>query len=558
MELIRARKIITMNPAAPYAEALVVHGGRIEFAGSIAEAEERYGARVHLHRVDLGAAVVVPGFNDNHLHALSMGQFFASPRIAGMDEATIVSYLLDAWKEAPAGELLLARGWDYPDCPNPRKELLDNAFPNHPVALIQYSGHGAWLNSRALALFKIDSRTPDPEGGRIGRDADGRPTGILTDGAVRPIHLRRFKRALSSHRSAAPHLSEALRRFAEAGITSVQDNTWLPRAVAYYRRFRKDHTLTARVSCWSYGELWYGDPLFSLRRFESDWVTRGPVKLFLDGAFSTRTAWLVDPYPGAGQTGMDAHGTATHSQEWLNAVLVRYAGRGRQIAAHAIGDGAARSYTDAVQAAAVRNPSVRDLRIRIEHGQLIHSTEIDRLAELGMIVAAQPHAAVNPEKDVAILGEVRSLRAYPYRSLLDSDVPLSFGSDVPGEETYSPLHGIQLAVDRDGPEAISAEEAIRAYTVGSAYAQFAENRKGMLAEGMAADLTVLDDDPLSVKPERISEINILKTIVDGRLVYDSVRGYIPGGSAISESTAGGRSIPMPRGGTNSGSQKPTP
>ncbi len=539
MEFIGARKIITMNPARPSAESLVLDGGRIVFVGSISEAEEQYGARGDLHRTDLGAAVVIPGFNDNHLHALSMGQFFASPRIAGMDGPAIVSFLRDVWKNEAAGELLVARGWDYPECPNPQKVLLDTAFPDNPVALIQYSGHGAWLNSRALSFFNINSKTPDPQGGRIGRDADGRPTGILTDDAVRPIHHRRFRQALSSYRSAAGHLSEALRRFAEVGITSVQDNTWLPRAVGYYRKFRKEHLLTCRLSCWSYGEAWYGDPLFGLRRFEPEWVTRGPVKLFLDGTFSTRTAWLVEPYPEVGRNAANARGTATHTQEWLNAVIARHAGRGRQIAAHAIGDGAARSYTDAVERAVARDPSVRDLRIRIEHGQLIHPREIERLAALGMLVAAQPHAGVNPAKDVAILGEERSLRAYPYRSLLDAGVPLSFGSDVPGEETYSPLYGIQLAVHRDGPEAISAEEALRAYTAGSAYAQFAEKEKGMLAKGMAADIAVLDDDPLSVRPEEISKIAILKTIINGKVVYDVGRGYLPGGTAISESTVDG-------------------
>ncbi len=486
------------------------------------------------------------------------GQFFASPRIAGLDGPAIVSFLRDVWKDEQAGELLVARGWDYPECPNPRKDLLDKAFPDNPVVLIQYSGHGAWLTGRALTLFGIDSRTPDPEGGRIGRDESGQPTGILTDDAVRPIHLRRFRQSLASYRRAAPHLSEALRRFAEVGITSVQDNTWLPRAVGYYRRFLKDHLLTSRMSCWSYGEFRYGEPIFNLRRFDTEWVSRGPVKIFLDGTFSTRTAWLVDPYPDAGKiAAANWSGTATHTQEWLNAKVARHAGRGRQIAAHAIGDGAARSYTDAVEAVVTRDPAVRDLRIRIEHAQLIHPGDIERLAELGMLVAAQPHAAVNPEKDLAILGEERSRRAYPYRSLLDAGVPLSFGSDVPGEETYSPLYGMQLAVNRDGPEAISAEEALRAYTVGSAHAEFAESRKGMLAEGMAADITVLDRDPLSVRSHEISDISILKTIVNGGLVYDATRGYIPGGSAISESTADGSSMPMPGGGANSRSQKPT-
>ncbi len=550
MDLIIAKKIVTMSPERPLVEAVAIDGGRVIAAGTWREIGSEFGNRRHVTVTNLGESTVVPGFNDNHLHAMSMGQFFSTPRLNGLNRDEIVETLEELWKDAEPGELLVARGWDYPECPNPELEVLDRTFPENPVALIQYSGHGAWLNSSALRRFGIDERTRDPQGGRILRDEAGKPTGILTDDAVRPIHSKRFRDAMRSFGRAKGHLSEALRHMAEVGITSVGDNTWLPSVVAYYRRFAREGRLTVRIGCWSYGELFYGETLMAIRRFDSEWVRRGPVKLFLDGTFSTRTAWLLDGYPdNPGQKG-----TATHEQKWLDNKLALYARRGRQGAAHAIGDGAVRSYVDAVEKAARSHRQTRDLRIRVEHGQLIHPDDMSRMADLGMVASAQPHAALNPEKDRAILGDRLFARAYPYRSLIAAGVPLSFGSDVPGEETWSPLYGMQLAVNREGREAITAEEALRAYTEGSAHAEFAERWKGRLAPGMAADFVVLERNPLAVRPEEISSIRLLMTVVDGRAVYDAPNGYASYGRTIAESAAGLSAIPSARGGEKSGSQ----
>jgi predicted amidohydrolase YtcJ len=549
MEILRAKRITTMDPANPHGEALVVDGGRVCFVGAWNEAVRRYGSRRDAQFIDLGENVVLPGFNDNHLHLMSLGQFFATPHLSGLDRKGIVEKLRETWKDAPAGSLLVARGWDYPACPDPDRETLDRAFPDNPVALIQFSGHGAWLNSRALEFFRIARSTPDPPGGRIMRDAEGELTGILTDDAVRPIHQRRFREAMRSFTSAAPQLSVALEKLAAVGVTSVGDNTWLPAAAGYYNRFRAEGRLTVRVNCWSYGELWYGEPLMRLRRFDREWVTRGAVKLFLDGTFSTRTAWLVGGYPDE----PEHLGTATHRQEWLERTIGRYARQGRQVAAHAIGDGAVRAYINAVAAAAQAGRDTRSLRIRVEHGQLVHPDDIPRMAELGVLASAQPHAAADPAKDRAILGEELYARAYPYRSLLDAGVRLSFGSDVPGEETFAPLYGIQLAVDREHPQAITVEEALAAYTSGSAHAEFAEQWKGRLAEGMAADLVVLEDDPAEVPARSIARVSVLQTVVDGRVVYDSRDGYLPEGRAIAESSSARMLSPSAAGGANESS-----
>jgi predicted amidohydrolase YtcJ len=179
---------------------------------------------------------------------------------------------------------------------------------------------------------------------------------------------------------------------------------------------------------------------------------------------------------------------------------------------------------------------------------------MERMEKLGMVASVQPHASLNPEKDRAIIGDKLYERAYPYRSLIDAGVPLSFGSDVPGEETFSPLYGMQLAVDRDGRERITAEEALRAYTEGSAHAEFAEQWKGRLTPGMAADFVVLDRNPLSVNAAEIASIRVLMTVVNGRAVYGAGGGYEPYGRTIAESASALRSSASAGGGGKPGSQ----
>jgi len=192
---------------------------------------------------------------------------------------------------------------------------------------------------------------------------------------------------------------------------------------------------------------------------------------------------------------------------------------GRQTASHAIGDAATAAYVQAAAAVAKRH-ELAPLRHRIEHGQLIQSSDIQRMAELGLLVCAQPHAAAEPEKDKRLLGETRAKRAYPFRSLLDAGVHLSFSSDFPGEVTIDPMFGIHLAVNREGPEAITVEEALYAYTAGGAYAEFAEGFKGTLAPGYVADLVVLSEDPRTVAPEDLRDVCVDATIVDGKLVFE--------------------------------------
>jgi predicted amidohydrolase YtcJ len=304
---------------------------------------------------------------------------------------------------------------------------------------------------------------------------------------------------------------------AELGITSVQDNTWFAPTVTELAALHRNGGQTVRVSCWSLGAFPPMDFWLSHKRYLSDWYMLGPRKHFVDGSFSARTAWLLEPYSDdPGSTGGGR--SADEIEPWLR----RAARQGRQVACHCIGDAATGAYCDAVEhfsGTRGNGDRTRKLRHRIEHGQLIAQDDVERIVRLGMVVSAQPHAAADPEKDERLLGPSRACRAYAYRDLLDAGVSLAFGSDFPGEYTLDPMFGIHLAVNRAGGQAITPEEAISCYTLGSATAEFAESKKGRIAEGYLADMAILSADPTKVDPKGIKDIQVDATIVDGRVVF---------------------------------------
>ncbi|MFP4426327.1 MAG: amidohydrolase [Spirochaetaceae bacterium] len=502
--------------------ALVVQGERISWVGPLSELPERW--KSGGERKELTGKVLLPGFNDNHLHTAVFGDNETYPSLTGLNEGQILRRLEERFSDWPKGELIMAFGWDYPECPEPHRSLLDKRFPDNPVALIQFSGHGAWVNSRMLEKLRIDRETPEPEGGVIVRDERGEPTGILRDAALHAIHRERFMVLHRDRRRLTAAVERALGHYREYGITSVQDNTWLPQTIGVLRKLKREGRLTSRFSCWPYGVMPWVARFTDLRRFDPFWFRKGPWKYFLDGTFSTRTAWLLEPYPGEPEN----RGTPVLRGEELDKVLLRAAKKKRQAAFHAIGDGAIHEFLDRLESVARAYPVLKELRLRLEHAQLVDPLDMERLAELGVLIAAQPHAMGNPRKDVEILGKERALHAYPHKSLLKAGVPLSFGSDIPGEPTVRPFQAIHYVVNREGPEALSLAEAISAYTLGSAYAEFMEKEKGTLQEGKLADFIVLDLDPFEVASERIETIEVSETWVGGRQVFS--REEVAGGS----------------------------
>ena len=507
--------IATMDGSRPRVEALVVKGGVICFAGGSREAIAIAGRGAEIR--DLRGGAVIPGLNDNHVHAVILGDHLLAPDLGGLSETGIVALLKERFAGAAIGTILMAYNWDYPACPHPRKELLDAAFPRNPVVLSQFSGHAQWMNSAALRAVGVEKGRADPPRGQVLRDADGEPTGIVRDLGDTGLSKERFKRIFFDPRLRDARLDLAFETFRRFGITSVQDNAWFYPELWSLARRRAASALSARCSAWSLGrQRWTTAAMRlagSLGPFDRDWIRPGPVKFFLDGAFSTRTACLCEPYADDPAGGLCADPAAPLAElEWL-------AKRRLQGAFHIIGDRGIAVFLDAFEVALARWPILRRLRIRIEHAQLIRPEDIPRIKRLGLLVAAQPSALGSPDKDARLLGPERALRAYPYRSLLDSGVPLSFGSDIPGEATCDPLLSIHMAVNRPGPERIGVAEALRCYTLGSAFAESMEARKGRLVPGMLADFVLLSEDIEAIPREAIKEVVVLETVVGGRSVY---------------------------------------
>ncbi len=508
-----------MDEALPEAGGMVIRGGLVAFVGDARAAAAFAGPEAQA--LDLHGRTVIPGFNDNHLHAVILGDHALAPDLGGLDAPAIVDLLRERWSGAPPDRILYAFNWDYPSCPAPRKELLDAAFPRNPVILSQFSGHGQWLNTASLTALGIWRGSGDPSMGEVLRDSDGEPTGIVRDLGDTGLSRKRFARIFYDREQREERLDIALAEFRRLGLTSVQDNTWFPQPLASLARYRMDGRLTARFSCWPMGRRRWTLPTMRLAfvigrmvgLLPSDWISLGPAKYFLDGAFSSRSASLFEPW--ADGTPGD-RGPEPQSQR---VALERLARRGFRGTFHAIGDRAVALFLDDFTLAAGKYPHITEQRFRIEHAQLVRRQDIARIKELGICIAAQPSALGSPGKDMRLLGRERALAAYPYRSFLDAGVPLSFGSDIPGEATVDPLLHIHYAVNREGDEAITVMEALRCYTRGSAYAEFMEGRKGFLAPGMLADFVLLSEDPLTVPPASLRDIRVLQTWVDGNCVY---------------------------------------
>jgi predicted amidohydrolase YtcJ len=518
-------RIITLNEKIPQAEAMVVENERIVYVGANDQAQKICGANCWI--LNLNGLVVVPGFNDNHVHTTEGGMLYLQPNLAGKSCEEIVKIVAAEVRKTAPGEYVLGHSWDYGTCPNPSRWALDKVSPKNPVLLSQYSGHGVWVNSVLLGQLEIDKETRDPPGGKIEHDDKGEPTGILKDTAAEPATSKGLMSISSEQRLKAT--SKALELYRRAGITSVQDNTWDPRNIWALNDLRKQGKLTCRFSCWSIQERWYGNAVIRAATYTPDWVVAGPLKMFVDGAFSTKTGWMTKPYADDPNN----YGSPRHTQQELDRAILYSARNNHQMAIHALGDRAVQSALDAIEKAEILVPDAKALRFRLEHVQMVRPEDIPRFSKLGVLAAVQPFAVCDPEKDIRILGKDRAREAYPYRSLMKAGAPISFGSDFPAEMDYQPLLGIYYAVTRKnkagtmGPlnpdQAFTVKEALQAYTMGSAYAEFAEKDKGTLQVGKLADFVVLSKSPFEVKPEKIKDIEVRYTFVGGKQVYPETK-----------------------------------
>ncbi len=539
--------VLTMDPARPRASAVGIAGGRIEALDasrdSLNEAD-----RV----VDLRGATVLPGFHDAHNHMVGFGMSLAEVDLrssaVGSLEELYAAIARRAETTAP-GDWVVGAGYDQNKLgAHPHRDALDRAAPGRRVWLRHTSGHMCVVNSVVLADLGLDADAIEYPGGRVATNDSGRPTGLLEERAqllvgslVYPYPLAELTQAIS--RAATEYLKEGVTSCTEAGI----GGGWVahsPAELAAYQVARDTGQLGVRVELMTASEVLHdlganaGDGLVAgldlgIRTgFGDDWLRLGAVKVFADGSLVGRTAALIDPYAGdgAGNGAGNGHGRGYLQADAadLQATIIAAHRSGWQVATHAIGDLAIDVVLDAYERALEAYPR-RDPRHRIEHFAVVQPRQVARAAGLGVIAVPQGRFATElGDGMLAAVGPDRHSWLYRQRSLLEAGMVLPGSSDRP-VVSGAPLLGIADMVNRrtasgapfNPGEAITAQQALYAYTRGSAYASRQEHVKGSIAPGMLADLVVLSEDPTAVSPERIAGLAVLATIVDGRARHDA-------------------------------------
>ncbi|MDK2930272.1 MAG: hypothetical protein PWR07_403 [Bacillota bacterium] len=572
--------IYTMDPRYRLASAMAVVGDRIIAVGTREEAEAALSG--HYRVVDLQGLTVVPGFVDCHIHFLWYALGARRLNLNGVASiGDVVRMVAERAARARPGEWILGHGWNrnlWPAADVPTGAQLDAASPTHPVALTSKDGHTMWVNSLALAAAGIGRSTPDPEGGRIERDArTGEPTGLLrenaqalVDGVIPAPGPDACEEAIAA---AIPRMHE----FGVVGIHDCEDDL----AFRAFQDMAARGELGLRVYMMiPRSNLDHAIGLGLQTGFGDTTLRIGPLKVFADGALGSQSAALLEPYV----TNPESTGILTTSRDELVDVISRASRAGIALAVHAIGDRANRMVLDAFESvarqapkgmvchpipesgsrteiatgttsqtrvgtrtgttaepetgagladvAAARMPRQVGLRHRIEHAQLVHPDDLPRFAALGIIASVQPVHATSDRYIADLHWAKRASLGYAYRSLAAAGARLAFGSDAP-VEAPNPIEGIFAAVTRKRAdevllpgwhteECLTVEEAVRGYTVGAAYASGEEAVKGSISPGKLADFVVLSQNIFAIRPDEIIRTKILATIIGGDVVFDRI------------------------------------
>ena len=530
--IITNAKVWTVDRVHPSAQAVAVLGDRIVAVGSNADVDVWRGHDTKV--IDAGGKLLLPGFNDAHVHFVSGGLQLESVQLNDVTtKEEFVRRIAEQAKKTPKGEWIQGGDWDetkWSPPSLPTKELVDPATPNNPVFLSRYDGHSALANSAALRLAGIASQTPDPPGGVIVRDAQGNPTGDLKDAATDIV----FKVIPPlSHEQRLRAVRRALEYAASLGVTSVQNMDPDYADIAAYAELLQSGELTTRIYVAPLIDQVDDQAKIGIRHaFGGPFLRMGAVKAFADGSLGSRTAYFFESFsdePGN-------HGLLGEGMQPLSLMrdrMMKADAAGLQMCTHAIGDQAISIvldlYTDVVKA-----HGEMDRRLRIEHAQHMAAKDFDRFAQLNVIASVQPYHAIDDGRWAeSYIGHDRASRTYAFRTFLNHGVHLAFGTDW-DVAPLNPLSTIYAAVTRatlDGknpngwfPEQkLTVAEAVEAYTMGSAYAEFQEKEKGSITPGKLADMVVLTDDIFSIDPAKIRDVKVVKTIVGGKVVWDQDR-----------------------------------
>lgn len=521
-------KVWTVDKARPQAEALAVLGDRIVAVGSSTEVDAWHGPQTKV--VDAKGKLLLPGFNDAHTHFVDGGSQLQDVQLKDAETPEEFARRIgERANSTPKGEWITGGNWDeqrWSPPHLPTKELIDPVTPQTPVWVTRYDGHESLANSVTLRLANITAKTADPPGGQIVRDAQGNPTGVLRD-AAQDLVAKVMPPLSHTRRLRAVH--QALDHAASLGVTSVQDKNPLYEDVKVYAELAEKGELTSRMYVAPMETDWKDQAKIGIRRaFGTSFLRMGAVKGYADGSLGSETAYFFDPYTDNPQS----HGLLSEEMHPPSAMLQRLKGAdaaGLQICIHAIGDRGISMILDMFEQIKNANGK-RDRRWRIEHAQHMVEKDFARFARLGVIASVQPYHAIDDgrwaEKRI---GPDRIKRTYAFRTFLNHGVRLAFGTDWP-VAPLSPMWTIYAAVTRatldgknpDGwvPEQkLSVAEAVEAYTLDSAYAEFQENEKGSITPGKLADFVVVSDDIFKIPPAAIKNVKVEATYVGGKLVY---------------------------------------
>jgi len=520
----------TMDPAQPAAEAVAIYGNRIVAVGSTKDIRNVAGPNTRI--INAKGRLLLPGFNDAHTHFLSGGFQLSSVDLRDANSPEEFAARIKAFAEKlPKGRWVTGGDWDHerwPDAKLPTKELIDRVTQDTPVFVNRLDGHMALANSLALKLAGVTRQTVDPPGGVIVRDKSGEPTGVLKDAAQnfvwKVVSPATFEEKLNAARAATNYA-------AQLGVTSIQDMS-AGDDVGIYQTLLDRGELKTRIYAVSPLPAWERVARMGVRaHFGSEMLRVGGLKGFADGSLGSTTALFYEPYRDDPATSGIA-GDEMYPEGVMLKRVSEADRAGLQIMIHAIGD-RANDEILSIYEQVERENGKRDRRFRIEHAQHLRAQDIPRFARDGVIASMQPYHAIDDgrwaEKRI---GKERIKTTYAFRSLLDSGATLAFGTDWT-VAPLNPLLSIYAAVTRrtlDGknpkgwvPEQkISVEEAVRAYTLGSAYAEFQENVKGSITVGKLADLVLLSRDIFKIDPIEIEDVKVVMTMVDGRVVFEEL------------------------------------
>jgi predicted amidohydrolase YtcJ len=536
--------IYTVNEKQPWAEALAIRGARIVAVGSDAEIAAYRGSQTRV--IDAGGRLVLPGFEDCHIHFMDGSLGLVEVDLNGASTIAEIQRRVKEYAAAhPKEPWITGMGWTYPTfgaAALPDKKILDEVVPDRPVYLVAFDGHSSWANSKALAMAGINKETADPPNGKIVRDANGEATGALKESAG-DLVADKMPKPTRAERLAA--LRTGIREANKFGLTRVQSAGQDFEYLDLYDELRRKGELTLRF----YVAYFLNPPALraeDLKKIEAarkmyhdEWISGGVVKMMLDGVVEAHTAAMLTPY----SDDPSQIGKMFWEPEKYDAAVMELDRRGLQIFTHAIGEKAVRTALDAYEEAGRANHT-QDARPRIEHIETISAVDIPRFGKLGVIASVQP-LHLYPDEDTLDIwarnaGPERAQRAWSFHSIAANGGRLAFGSDWP-VVTMNPWKGIQTGVTRktsegkpDGgfvpTEAVSLEDAIKAYTLGAAFAGRREHEEGSLETGKLADLIIVDRDLFKIPVSTIDKTQVLLTMVGGKTVYESAEWKTKSGS----------------------------